>query len=343
MHALDITNGTASFAIARDHAWHRLGQVMPGEMTADEALTAAHMKGWNVRKVPLLTGTGEGVDLADSGIEVPGQFVTVRTNPVTGKSEPLGVVGSQWTALQNEETVDLLDALVDQGGAFIDTIGALKGGRQTFVSMRLPEAMEIELPDGRKDRTEFHIAALNSHDGSTAFRFIVSPIRIVCANTQAIALNTAVSKWSARHTPGIRSSVDEARRALGLTFKYQAAFEEEMKVLVATQVEEDTARALLASVFEVDKTDNERGKLLRTAHVDGVLSTLALETNDGARGTAYGLLNAATEYVDHFWPTLQDGAMVATGAAHTDNPMSAIAGAGADVKAKVARALHALV
>jgi hypothetical protein len=48
-HELDITNGVASFA-SRTDAWHRLGQCIGHSMTAEEALTAAHLAGWNVRK-----------------------------------------------------------------------------------------------------------------------------------------------------------------------------------------------------------------------------------------------------------------------------------------------------
>jgi hypothetical protein len=51
-HELDITNGVASFA-ARTDAWHRLGQTVGHSMTAEEALAAAHLAGWNVRKMAL--------------------------------------------------------------------------------------------------------------------------------------------------------------------------------------------------------------------------------------------------------------------------------------------------
>ncbi len=44
---------------------------------------------------------------------------------------------------------------------------------------------------GTQDRTELYLAALNSHDGSSKFTFLVTPIRIVCANTQSAALRDA--------------------------------------------------------------------------------------------------------------------------------------------------------
>ena len=52
-HELDSTNGVVSFANSRTDAWHRLGQSVGHAMTAREALDAAHLSGWNVRKMPL--------------------------------------------------------------------------------------------------------------------------------------------------------------------------------------------------------------------------------------------------------------------------------------------------
>ena len=52
-HEIDITAGVASFANARSDHWHRLGQSVGHAMTAREALDAAHLAGWNVRKMPL--------------------------------------------------------------------------------------------------------------------------------------------------------------------------------------------------------------------------------------------------------------------------------------------------
>jgi hypothetical protein len=55
-------DGSASFLSARQHAWHRLGEVLPAEFTAAQAMSHAKLGGWNVRKQPLQTtpilGTG---------------------------------------------------------------------------------------------------------------------------------------------------------------------------------------------------------------------------------------------------------------------------------------------
>jgi hypothetical protein len=167
-HELDITNGVASFA-ARTDAWHRLGQTVGHSMVAEEALAMAQLSGWSVHKRRLVVPL-EPV-ITDNGVTTPAplpvddHFATVRTNPITGKIDVLGVVGSKYEPVQNEESCALLNALTDESGAVFETAGALRGGRETFVTMRLPESMAFDGIDGSKDRTDFMLAALNSHDG----------------------------------------------------------------------------------------------------------------------------------------------------------------------------------
>lgn len=168
-HELDVTDGQVSFANSRSDAWHRLGQSVGHTMTAEKALQAAHLAGWNVRKMPLQVPqepivTEHGVTTPPP-LQVPEYFATVRTNPITGKPNVLGVVGSKYEPVQNEASCALLNALTDESGAHFETAGALRGGRETFVTMKLPESMTFDGIDGSADRTEFYLAALNSHDG----------------------------------------------------------------------------------------------------------------------------------------------------------------------------------
>ena len=97
-HNLDITNGVASFVSAREDAWHKLGQVLPDTFTASAALEHGMLAEWNLRKQPLLAQLEDG-----STIPVADRFAVVRDNPVTGLGESLGVVGSAYKIVQNEQ------------------------------------------------------------------------------------------------------------------------------------------------------------------------------------------------------------------------------------------------
>ena len=133
-------------------------------------MAAAHLAGWNVRKIALQVPlepviTDDGGEVTPAPLPVAEHFATVRTNPITGNIDVLGVVGSKYEPVQNEESCALLNALTDESGAVFETAGALRGGRETFVTMKMPESMSFDGIDGSKDRTDFFLAALNSHDG----------------------------------------------------------------------------------------------------------------------------------------------------------------------------------
>jgi phage/plasmid-like protein (TIGR03299 family) len=169
----------------------------------------------------------------------------VRTNPFTGATEPLGIVGGGYHPLQNEEHAEFLNHLADVSGATFDTAGSLRGGRQVFVTMRLPEHLSI----GGTDRVDLNIAALNSHDGSSAFRVLVTPVRVVCANTQHAALRNHLSSWSIRHTRNAKAAVQAARDTLGLTFAYVEAFEAEAERMINTSVTDAAFFELVQNLF----------------------------------------------------------------------------------------------
>src|SRR2546430_17112607 len=84
-------DGTTGFVSARQHAWHRLGTVLPAAFTAAQAMEHARLGWWNVRKEHLqaVVVTEDGV----STINVSDRYATVRTNPITGQPEALGVAG----------------------------------------------------------------------------------------------------------------------------------------------------------------------------------------------------------------------------------------------------------
>lgn len=305
-HELDTTNGIVSFANSRTDAWHRLGQSVGHAMTAQEAMEAAHLARWNVRKVPLQVAqdpivTDDGV-ITRPPLAVPDHYATVRDNPVVaGQIDVLGVVGSKYEPLQNEASCELLNALTDQGGAHFETAGGLRGGRETFLTMKLPETMVFDGIDGSKDRTDFYLAALNSHDGTSAFRFLVTPIRIVCANTQSAALREARSSFAIRHTGGARMAIQEAREALRLTWRYMKEFEAEAAELYSQPMDTDDMRTFAHRLINVDDATSVAGKNTRRQQANAIVklwtSSPSITPIAGTRWAAY---NAVTEYVDHY-------------------------------------------
>ncbi|WP_071288318.1 DUF932 domain-containing protein [Mycolicibacterium llatzerense] len=308
-HQLDSTNDVVSYADSRTDAWHRLGTPVGHSMTAREALTVAHLVGWNVRKMalsiprqPVLTELGV---TTPAPIPVPDMFATVRDNPIVpGRIDYLGVVGTKYEPVQNEASCTLLDAITDQSGAHYETAGALRDGRDTFITMKLPKTMTLHGRNGQTDRTDFYLAALNSHDGSAAFRVIVTPVRIVCANTQKAALAAARSSYAIRHTTGARAAITQARHALGLTWRYLEAFEAEAAALYAQDMHVDEMREFATTLVKADDPAASRTARTRRQQQANHIVKLFVSSPTVANvaGTRWAAYNAVSEYLDHHQP-----------------------------------------
>jgi phage/plasmid-like protein (TIGR03299 family) len=302
-HQIETNGDEAAAIFARTDPWHRLGTTVRGRaFTAEEAMGLGHLGGWRVRKAPLVAHdvTADGV----TTIDAPG-YATVRDNPFSGCPEALGVVGAGYEPLQNEDHAEFLNNLADQSDAVFDTAGSLRGGRQVFITMQLPDTLTI----GGTDAVDLNIAALNSHDGSGAFRILVTSVRVVCANTQAAALENHASSFSVRHTRNAKSAVAAARDALGLTFRYVEAFEAEAERLIQTTLTDGEFENLIEAAFgPLDPDASERTKQA-DAERHAALSFLFHDagTQAGIRGTAWAGYQAVAEYVDHYAPVRAKG------------------------------------
>ncbi len=302
-HYIETHGCQAAALFARKDPWHRLGTTVQGEaFTAEDAMRLGHLGGWDVRKVPLIAS-----EITENGVTtmpVPG-YATVRTNPFTSRPEALGVVGSGYTPLQNEEHAEFLNRLADESGAIFDTAGSLRGGRQVFVTMRLPKSLMV----GGSDRIDLNIAALNSHDGNSAFRLLITPVRVVCANTQHAALRDHVSSWSIRHTRNAKAAVQAAREALGLTFAYAEEFEREAEQLINTTMTDEQFHHLVAASFGTTPEDAPAQARNAARERSGRLSHLFhhADSQAGVRGTAWAGYQSVVEYVDHFAPVRTKG------------------------------------
>ncbi|MGO1850863.1 DUF932 domain-containing protein [Microbacterium sp.] len=292
----ELAPGTHAAIFARQDAWHRLGTTVTDAFTAQDALEKGHLGGWDVRKLPLTATeiTEDGVTTVD----VPDQFATVRTNPVTGTVEPLGVVGKSYRPIQNEAQIDLLDAIVDESGAHFETAGSIRGGKQTFVSMKMPRDILI----GGKDAVNLYLIASTSHDGTAALRFVTAPVRVVCANTLMEAHRSATSTFSIRHTSGAAGRVQEARDALGMTFRYAEELETEANRMVDATITAGWFDQYIRDLYRVKPTDkfDDLGKGTRIALAQLRSLWENSLTLDGVRDTRWGAYNVFTEWVDHY-------------------------------------------
>lgn len=314
-------DGRAAMAFTGSTPWHGLGERMPDGATI-EAWQAAAGLDWTAVLAPVrFTPDGHTVPLTYDG-----QSVIYRDDTEAA----LGIVGDGYRIVQPRQVLEFFRDMTEAGGWHIHTAGALRGGRKIWALAR--NHTEGEVAPG--DTVRGNLLLATSMDGSLATHCGMTAIRVVCANTMKVALQTD-RKAAARDTGMIRTThrslfdADAVKRALGVARESFESFMVRARALAASQIGQDEAREVLRSLF-VKPTRLEAAPvatgggtvdgsefaqlLARPAVVDmkqarenrNVARCLELfggsgrgALHEGSNGTRWGLLNAVTEFVDH--------------------------------------------
>lgn len=202
---------------------------------------------------------------------------------------------------------DLLDAYTEGwrkagAGVRFETAGSVRDGRQVYALVRLDEPYQIP---GDESLTYPFAAMLNSHDGSTACRLLPTQVRVVCWNTFQMALNGAREGVgiTLRHSKHVNERLADAKGALSAMREDAKAWQMLATDLAGINIDDAVVRTFLNEFIPIPENATERTRESRNER-QGIFLKLYNEspTIDGVRGTAYGLVQAAGEYLDHVRP-----------------------------------------
>lgn len=295
-HDLEMRDGRVAFALRGKPAWHGLTNYTFDEdehVSTSNMLNASYLSNWNVRleDVNLPTGyTWENPNL-----------LVVRDNPFEpAEKNVLATVGSRYKVLQNEELFDFGDNLLD-GGGYWESAGSVRGGRTVFGSLRLPQADILIDGQGIADKTEMYLLVTTSHDGTSAVQALVTPVRVVCSNTLNIAIKGNSQSFKIRHTQTLNGRMAQAQEALGITFAYAEAFQNEAQALFETEITKAQFDKLIETIYPAPDKDAKPVAVTKWANkIDLIQDIYASDKQDGIRGTAWGAYNTLTERIDWF-------------------------------------------
>lgn len=288
MHGLEIINGEASFFAARQPAWHGLGTILPSNVSAEEAIKIAKLD-WHPEIIPLVASF-DGFT-----VEVPGRNLVVREDPeAPGLPIVLGVVGNNYTPIPVEEAAAFAEAISEVDGSVWHTAGVINRGKRIFMLLERPESLVLSNGDAIKRYT----MVATANDGTMSLVVKPTNVRVVCQNTMNFALRKAGTTYRVRHTVKYASRMEEAIRALRLEEKYVEAFREQAEKLLSRKMLETEIAEFFAKVAGADLEQGSK-------KLDELMSIYRAPTQDNARGTAWGALNAVVEYVDFARPSGQ--------------------------------------
>jgi phage/plasmid-like protein (TIGR03299 family) len=290
-HRIQIRNGQASLMFVGREPWHGLGQKLDGPATAEEAIRAANL-GWNVIKQPVYAG---GEDIA---YRIRNKFAVVPEDRWGDEDCPIfGIVGADYTPLQNRSAFQFFDPIVGEGAAVYHTVGALGDGKRIWILAKLPGSIRV----ADQDITDKYLLLSNSHDGESSVQIKFTPVRVVCSNTLTMALSRGPTIRAA-HTRDLSERMRNARQALKVIKSHYQEIEDTFKAMAGVKMTPLSLIEYLKAVIPDPKTTEKR-RLIRATHQRERAAHLFTtgRGNDlrGVSGTLWAAYNGVAELVDH--------------------------------------------
>jgi phage/plasmid-like protein (TIGR03299 family) len=291
-HDIATINGKAAVALARQPAWHGLGTVVDHLMKAEEAFKAAQLD-WQVEKRNLFG------QLPDGTFIKLGAFGIFRQTD----NQLLGTCGKMYKPIQNYQGFEIIDALLElaDDGAYYETAGALGKGEQIWAMARIPNDFTIAGEDEHRTFLLFH----TRHDGNGSALCKLVDERVVCANTLAIGLRESGSELRIPHFGNVEAKIEAAKKLMAATGEAVMRLHEKFDVLANRIVTKAHFMAVVDKLFPESEENVEAG-VVANARAERIAAVAELfASNDrnavpAVKGTAYNLLNAVTEYTDHY-------------------------------------------
>ena len=278
-----------SMAYVGDRPWHGLGNKLAAGQSIEQWRKDAGMD-WEIKESAVSFVCGK--DGIGSLHEYPEQKVLFRSDT----KRPLAVVSKRFQVVQPEEILEFYRGLTEDAGFELETAGVLREGRKFWALARTGQSTTLK----GKDQVNGYLLLATACDGSLATTAQFTSVRVVCNNTLQIALGDNRGAVKVPH----RSAFDAeaVKQQLGITVAPWARFVSQMKDLVACPVDPNSVEGLLRRVLVYP---GQPGKA-PVVNEQAVRSVRALYDGGGrgaqlasSRGTAWGLLNSVTEYVDH--------------------------------------------
>ncbi|MFM0722376.1 DUF932 domain-containing protein [Paraburkholderia strydomiana] len=281
-----------SMAYAGDTPWHGLGNQLSPRQPIEVWAKQAGMD-WRIEEAEVRFVSGMAGSTLGSIHAFPEQKVLYRSDT----KAPLSVVSSRYNVVQPLSLIEFYRDLVEVGGFELETAGVLKDGKKLWALAKTGQSATLK---GR-DRVNGYLLLSTSCDGTLATTAQFTSVRVVCNNTLQIALGDSAGAVKVPH----RSQFDAAavKRQLGIAISSWDGFMARMKALSECKVNDTAAETFFRRVLTypvgsgqpVPATNDSAIKAVQSLYAGkGMGSTLA-----SASGTAWGLVNSITEFVDH--------------------------------------------
>jgi len=293
-HQIDTTSLNRASYASTQREWHGLGELMPAGQDVDAWATAAGME-YKIQRAVIRYATERLSPEAPMHNlrSLDEKLVLFRSD--TGA--PLGVVSDSYKVVQPREVLEFFREWALANSVTIESAGVLFGGKRYFATAKMGDGVFVDGAGG-KDKVVPYVLLSTSADGSLATEGRITTVRVVCNNTLRMASKGA-SSFKVSHRSTFKA--DECRGIIEAAHEEFGAFMATSRKLASIKVESRLAEDMTALLLTTPTRDKDAARdsagftrIMSLFQGGGKGSTL-----ETARETAFGWLNACTEYVDH--------------------------------------------
>lgn len=188
--------------------------------------------------------------------------------------------------IQNRELFDTFRILIDEFGFNVECCGSVYGRKRVFYTLSNGDAL-------KSDNVNVKLNITNSHDKSTKTQFFTSMVRIVCANTWRMAMQSKTSDFEAflKKTRNVQDRVAVVKAGLVKFAVAQTQADEKIEGMKAHAIDKERATELATAFFNPKGTRGEN----QVKEIVGLFENGA--GNEGK--SVYDLFNGITQYFTH--------------------------------------------
>lgn len=284
-----MTHQVEQMAYVGRTPWHGLGNRLPERQPLEVWIEQAGLD-WMIYETP--------VQFASDNNGHSNSYISFNKHKVLYRSDthaPLSVVSQRYQVVQPREIIEFYRDLTEKSGFELETAGSLKGGRKIWALARTGQSGILK----GNDRTDAYVLLATACDGSLATRAQFTSVRVVCNNTLAVALDEQSRCVKASHRSAFNA--EAMKKKLGISVSTWDDFMYSLKTLSERKVTQTEAREFIRALFQPHPEQAAQKSGERAMHrIDALFNGEGRGAHlPSSCGTAYGLLNAVTEFVDH--------------------------------------------
>ncbi|AAQ58891.1 conserved hypothetical protein [Chromobacterium violaceum ATCC 12472] len=283
----DMSHLVETMAYVGQTPWHGLGNCLPAGQPVEVWQREAGLD-WSIQEAEVLFNTAADAIHIRSHSDAK---VLYRSDTLA----PLSVVSSRYQVVQPQEVLHFYNDLVHAGGFELETAGMLKGGRKLWALARTGQGTQVK----GLDQVNAYLLLATSCDGTLCTTAQFTSVRVVCNNTLQFVVGREGGGVKVPHST--RFDPKLVKESLGIGLSAWDRFIVDIKQLANRPISPDEAKQYFSAVLREPAMASPDDPVSRA--MQQVTSLYAGEGRGallpGSRGTAWGLLNSVTEYVDH--------------------------------------------